>query len=82
MTWDWVNLVNPNEVTIRFKEATKCQRDTVAVEGDSKQLQEDLHKICEWTHKWQMKINVEKCAALRCIIYYLFIVNQQDPPGV
>ena len=33
---------------------------------DSEQLQEDLHKICEWTIKWQMKINVDKCAVLRC----------------
>ena len=39
---------------------------TVTTPQDSKQLQEDLHKICEWTHKWQMKINVEKCAVLRC----------------
>jgi len=33
---------------------------------DPEQLQEDLHKICEWTQKWQMKINVDKCTVLRC----------------
>ena len=33
---------------------------------DSEQLQEDLHQICTWTSKWQMKINVDKCAMLRC----------------
>ena len=33
---------------------------------DAKQLQEDLYKICEWTNKWQMKLNIDKCAMLRC----------------
>ena len=33
---------------------------------NSKQLQEDLHQICQWTSKWQMKINVDKCAVLHC----------------
>ena len=35
---------------------------------DSEQLQEDLHQICQWTSKWQMKIiiNVDKCAVLHC----------------
>ena len=32
----------------------------------AEQLQNDLHKIIEWTKTWQMKINVEKCAVLRC----------------
>ena len=29
---------------------------------DAEQLQEDLCKICEWTNKWQMKLNIDKCA--------------------
>ena len=33
---------------------------------DAEQLQEDLCKICEWTNKWQMKLNIDKCAVLRC----------------
>jgi len=33
---------------------------------DAEQLQEDLQKINEWTKTWQMKVNVEKCAVLRC----------------
>ena len=33
---------------------------------DAEQLQEDLYKICEWTNKWQMKLNIDKCAVLRC----------------
>ena len=32
---------------------------------DVKQLQEDLCKIFEWTNKWQMKLNIDKCAVLR-----------------
>ena len=35
---------------------------TITMLQDSEQLQEDLHQICEWTSKWQMKINVDKCA--------------------
>ena len=43
-------------------------RTIIITSQDSKQLQEDLaiHQICEWTSKWQMKMNVDKCAVLRC----------------
>ncbi len=33
---------------------------------DAEQLQEVLCKICEWTNKWQMKLNIDKCAVLHC----------------
>jgi len=33
---------------------------------DAEQLQGDLQKLIDWTKTWQMKINVEKCAVLRC----------------
>jgi len=39
---------------------------TITTSQDSKQLQEDLHKIYASTYKWQMKINADKCAVLRC----------------
>ena len=39
---------------------------TITMLQDSEQLQEDLHQICQWTSKWQMKINVDKCAVLHC----------------
>ena len=39
---------------------------TITTSQDSEQLHEDLHQICEWTSKWQMKINVDKCAVLCC----------------
>ena len=32
----------------------------------AEQLHNDLHKIIEWTKTWQMEVNVEKCAVLRC----------------
>ena len=35
---------------------------------DAKQLQEDLCKICEWTNKWQMKLNVYKRAVICCTL--------------
>ena len=33
---------------------------------EAEQLQDDLHKIYEWTNKWQMELNVDKCTVLRC----------------
>ena len=36
---------------------------TITMLQDSEKLQEDLH---QWTSKWQMKINVDKCAVLHC----------------
>ena len=32
---------------------------------DAEQLQDDLCKICEWTNKWQLKLNVDKCVVPR-----------------
>ena len=34
---------------------------------DAEHLQEDLKILSECTKLWQMKINVDKCAVLRCI---------------
>jgi len=39
---------------------------TITSPQDSERLQDDLHTIWEWTQKWQMKTNVDKCAVLRC----------------
>ena len=33
---------------------------------DAEQQEDDLQKIIEWIKTWQMKVNVEKCAILRC----------------
>ena len=63
----YINDINENITSSVRLFADDCViYKTVTTPQDSKQLQEDLHKICEWTHKWQMKINVEKCAVLRC----------------
>ena len=42
---------------------------TITMSQYSEQLQEYLHQICKWTIKWQMKINVDKCAVLCCTRY-------------
>ena len=63
----YINDINENITSSIRLFADDCViYKTVTTPQDSKQLQEDLHKICEWTHKWQMKINVDKCAVLRC----------------
>ena len=43
-----------------------CDAQKVTKSKKAEQLQDDLRKICEWTNKWQMKLNVDKCAVLRC----------------
>jgi hypothetical protein len=32
---------------------------------DSDILQKDLHTLCSWAHKWQMRFNTSKCKTLR-----------------
>ena len=45
-------------MTVLFTRLTSMQ--------EAELLQDDLRKICEWTNKWHMKLNVNKCAILRC----------------
>ena len=33
---------------------------------DSLCLQRDLNTIIDWTRKWQMQLNIDKCVELRC----------------
>jgi len=67
-------LVNINDINENITSSVRLFTDncviykTITSPQDSEQLQEDLHKLilCELTQKWQMKINVDKCAVLRC----------------
>ena len=38
----------------------------IASRDDCEVLQSDLHKLCEWTCKWQLHLNLSKCKTL-CI---------------
>ena len=31
---------------------------------DCAQLQKDIHDVCSWAKKWQLKLNPSKCEAL------------------
>ena len=46
---------------------------TITVIQDAEQLQDDLHKICEGTNKWQIKLNVIKL--MYCIKVHLLPVT-------
>jgi hypothetical protein len=38
---------------------------TIESESDTKQLQEDLSKMTEWSKKWLMIFNAKKCYVMR-----------------
>ena len=66
-TVTYINDINENITSSIRLFADHCViYKTVTSIQEAEQLQDDLHKIYEWTNKWQMKLNVDKCAVLRC----------------
>lgn len=47
----------------KFADDTKIGRP-VANDNDARMLQEDLDRLSEWSEKWQMKFNVNKCSVM------------------
>ena len=63
----YINDINENITSSIRLFADNCViYKTVTSIQEAEQLQDDLHKIYEWTNKWQMKLNVDKCTVLRC----------------
>ena len=63
----YINDINGNITSSLQLFADDCViYKTVTSMQEAEQLQDDLRKIYEWTSKWQMKLNVDKCAILRC----------------
>ena len=63
----YINDINENITSSIRLFADDCViYKTVTSVQEAEQLQDDLQKIYEWTNKWQMKLNVDKCAVLRC----------------
>ena len=63
----YINDINENITSlIRLFADDYVIYKTVTLMQEAEQLQDDLRKICKWTNKWQMKLNVDKCAILRC----------------
>ena len=56
---------------IQVKSSIKLYADDALVyrkihsETDQNNLQEDLHRLVQWTATWQMSFNVQKCMYLR-----------------
>ena len=47
----------------KFADDTKLGYSCETTE-DCNIIQEDLHKICQWSEKWQMSFNVDKCKVM------------------
>ena len=52
-----------NSKISKFADDTKIA-SKVTTTGDRDNLQNDLDRLANWAHKWQMKFNVEKCKVL------------------
>ena len=52
--------------TIRFFADDCIVYRTINTEDDAQYLQQDLDTISSWSNTWQMELNIEKCATLRC----------------
>jgi len=74
----YINDINENITSSVCLFADDCViYKTITSPQDPEQLQEGLHKICEWTQRWQMKINVDKCAVLSSLnpIQYTYTLS-------
>ena len=66
----YINDINENITSSIQLFADDCViYKTVTSMQEIEQLQDNLRKICEWTNRLQMKLNVDKCAVLRCTRY-------------
>ena len=46
-----------------FADDAKLYRNVTSPE-DNRNLQEDLDRICEWSTRWQLPFNIDKCKSL------------------
>ena len=64
----YINDINENIGTESylnmFADDAKIQR-TIKNEDSCKELQKDLTKLYDWSHKWQMEFNAEKCHVMK-----------------
>ncbi len=52
-----------NNFISKFADDMKID-NAVLTEGDRRSLQEDLRKISDWSVKWKMPFNINKCQIL------------------
>ncbi len=62
-------MASPNDIDLDLsnfisKSADKKIGNVILSEGDKRSLQEDLRKISDWSVKWEMPFNVNKCQIL------------------
>ena len=63
----YINVINEGVTSSARLFADDCViHKLIKTPQDAEQLQNDLQKIIKWTKTWQIKVNVKKCAVLRC----------------
>ncbi len=67
-----------NNFISKFADDTKIV-NAVLLEGDRRSLQ-DLRKISDWSVKWEMSFNINKCQIL--LVYSINIKNDYEMRGV
>ena len=64
----YINYINDNISTESylnmFAHDAKVQK-TIKNEDSCKELQKDLRKLYDWSHKWQMEFDAEKCHVMK-----------------
>ena len=64
----YINDINDNISTESylnmFADDAKIQK-TIKNEDSCRELQKDLRKLYDWSHKWQMEFNAEKCHVMK-----------------
>ncbi len=58
----YINDIDVNDS--KFADDTKIG-NAVLSEGDRRSLQEDIRKISDWSVKWKMPFNINKCQILQ-----------------
>ena len=63
----WTSYIDQNiSSTIRLFADDCIMYRTVTTREEASSLQYDLDKIYDWCTTWQMQLNIDKCAILRC----------------
>ncbi len=58
--------VGLNSLISKFADDTKIE-DSILTDHDRMSLQEDMRKIADWSQRWEIPFNVNKCLVLRVV---------------
>ena len=76
-----------NDIDAELSSAVSLFKDNCAIycvvssTEDCEILQNDLHLLCSWALKWQLKLNVNKCKALQIMLKWKSLEFTYKFPG-